>query len=551
MRCTEMWIPDVFGYPAGLPQLFRGRRHGPLRHPEAVVEPHQPLPAPHVLVGGARRHPGAHPLPAGRHLQRRAVARRAGPRRRALRRARRGATGRSCRSATATAAAGRPGRCSHGPTAGRPRRHAAGDASARRPSSSPHVEAEAGRRRAGAGVARRALLRDAPRHADQPAAAPSSATVGASGCCARPSCGRRRPPSPAAATVDPHALDDALARGAHPAVPRHPARLVDRVGARRRRGDVRPGRRRRSTQRIADRVGDARSGPAPPRWSTPPASARDEVVVTRGVCPAGPVPAALGDGRPRSSSTRRASDSLALATGALGAVASSRSWSPTARWPTATSPSPGTSTANLTSVIDVERGREVCRPAGAAPCSSWPSTNPCSTTRGTSSRGPSSRACRSDRPGVGSTVERPDRSSGSSRCTGRSARRQAAVRYVLRGRITAGSTSRSPSTGTTDEHLLSMVFPLDVHADTATCGVQFGARAPADARRRRRGTPPSSRCARTATSTSPSRRSAWPCSTTGATATASRSDGVNTVRVSLARARRSTPTPTPTSGATP
>ncbi len=55
VRCTEVWIPDVFGYPAGLPQVFRAGGMDALRHPEAVVEPHEPLPPPHVLVGRARR----------------------------------------------------------------------------------------------------------------------------------------------------------------------------------------------------------------------------------------------------------------------------------------------------------------------------------------------------------------------------------------------------------------------------------------------------------------------------------------------------------------
>ncbi len=71
VRCTEVWIPDVFGYPAGLPQVFAAGGMRPVRHPEAELEQAEPLPAQHVLVGGPRRHAGAHPLPAGRHLQRR------------------------------------------------------------------------------------------------------------------------------------------------------------------------------------------------------------------------------------------------------------------------------------------------------------------------------------------------------------------------------------------------------------------------------------------------------------------------------------------------
>ena len=71
------------------------------------------------------------------------------------------------------------------------------------------VEREALRGRAGARVARRAVLRDAPRHAHQPAAHQGSATGAASGCCARSSCGRRRP----ARAAD---LDDAVASRCSP-----------------------------------------------------------------------------------------------------------------------------------------------------------------------------------------------------------------------------------------------------------------------------------------------------------------------------------------------
>ena len=49
----------------------RRRRDAPLRDPEVVVEPHQSVPPPDVLVGGHRRQPGAHALPARRHVRRR------------------------------------------------------------------------------------------------------------------------------------------------------------------------------------------------------------------------------------------------------------------------------------------------------------------------------------------------------------------------------------------------------------------------------------------------------------------------------------------------
>ena len=49
-------------------------------HPEDLLEHHQPLPAPHLPVGGPRRHPRLHALPAGRHLRLRGVRRRGGAR---------------------------------------------------------------------------------------------------------------------------------------------------------------------------------------------------------------------------------------------------------------------------------------------------------------------------------------------------------------------------------------------------------------------------------------------------------------------------------------
>ena len=67
----ELWLPDVFGYPASLPQLIAELGRRVLPDPEAVVERHQQAGPPHVQVGGHRRHADLHALPAGRHLQRR------------------------------------------------------------------------------------------------------------------------------------------------------------------------------------------------------------------------------------------------------------------------------------------------------------------------------------------------------------------------------------------------------------------------------------------------------------------------------------------------
>ncbi len=57
-------------YTGAYPQLARLAGMEWFPHPEDLVEPDQPLPASHLLVGGDRRHPDLHALPAGRHLQR-------------------------------------------------------------------------------------------------------------------------------------------------------------------------------------------------------------------------------------------------------------------------------------------------------------------------------------------------------------------------------------------------------------------------------------------------------------------------------------------------
>ena len=69
------WLPDSFGYSAALPQIVAAGREPLVPHPEDLLEPDQQDAAPHLLVGGHRRHPGLHPLPAGRHLQLRAARR--------------------------------------------------------------------------------------------------------------------------------------------------------------------------------------------------------------------------------------------------------------------------------------------------------------------------------------------------------------------------------------------------------------------------------------------------------------------------------------------
>ncbi len=220
----------------------RRRRDGPLRDAEAVVEPPEPLPALDVLVGGHRRHAGAHALPARRHVQRRGRAGRA----RLL-----GAAVRRAHVERVVAAAVRLRRRRRRPDAGdaraapparRPRRHAAARAGLAGPVLRPGRRGDRARR-TGAGVARRALLRDPPRHAHEPAAHEArqqALRAAAAGGGAVDGHGRRRP----------RGARRAVARGAHAAVPRHHPGLVDRLGARRRRGGPRPHRRR---PRAADR----------------------------------------------------------------------------------------------------------------------------------------------------------------------------------------------------------------------------------------------------------------------------------------------------------
>ncbi len=71
VRCREVWIPDVFGYPAGLPQVFAAGGMSRFVTQKLSWNRVQPVPPLDVLVGGHRRHASTHPLPAGRHLQRR------------------------------------------------------------------------------------------------------------------------------------------------------------------------------------------------------------------------------------------------------------------------------------------------------------------------------------------------------------------------------------------------------------------------------------------------------------------------------------------------
>ena len=69
VETEEVWLPGLLRLLRG-PAADRGGVGLPLvPDPEDLLEPGQQDAAPHLLVGGHRRHPGLHPLPAGRHLQ--------------------------------------------------------------------------------------------------------------------------------------------------------------------------------------------------------------------------------------------------------------------------------------------------------------------------------------------------------------------------------------------------------------------------------------------------------------------------------------------------
>ena len=108
-----------FGYSARPAADRRGRGQPLVPDPEDLLEPGQQDAAPHLPLGGHRRHPDLHPFPAGGHLQLRSGRPGAGARRAQLPRARPRHASPWCRSATATAAAAPPARWSPRRTARR------------------------------------------------------------------------------------------------------------------------------------------------------------------------------------------------------------------------------------------------------------------------------------------------------------------------------------------------------------------------------------------------------------------------------------------------
>ncbi len=193
------------------------------------MEPVEQDAAPHLLVGGHRRHPGLHPLPAGRHLQLRVHRGRTRPRRAQLR-----GQGAGHPVPRAVRLRGRRRRSD-------PRDDGAGPAAA-----VPGGLAAAGdreavgvlRRRGGrvraarAGVVGRDVPGAAPRHLHHPgqdqAGQPAQRTPAARGGVVGH---RRRTAGRLGVRLPVRAAGPGLEDGAAAPVPRHPARLVDRLGA--------------------------------------------------------------------------------------------------------------------------------------------------------------------------------------------------------------------------------------------------------------------------------------------------------------------------------
>ena len=309
VTCTEVWIPDVFGYPAGLPQVFAAG--GMRRFVTQKLSWNRTNRFPHQTfwwegIDGTRVLTHFPPVdtysaeitPAELAESIERFAEHAwsnvslipygygdgggGPTREMLARADR----------LADLDRHAPGRARLAGAVLRARRGRGGGGRAR------------------AGVARRAVLRDPSGDADEPAAhearqpavraaAARGRAVGGDG-----SRRRRRRRSPRARR--------AVARGAHPAVPRHPPGLVDRLGPRRRRGGASTGSPPSSSERIADASRAARRPPA--RVANAATFDRAEVVVD--VAPPSrrrPHASAAPTGARRPSSRARASDSAPLA----------------------------------------------------------------------------------------------------------------------------------------------------------------------------------------------------------------------------------------------
>ena len=492
-------------------------------HAEDLLEPDQQVPAPHVLVGGHRRHPGLHALPAGRHLQRRAQRQRDGPRGAQLQ----GQGPRPTRSLVAVRL-GRRRRRPHprdarpGRAAARPRGLGAGARSRRPPRSSrrprrstrtppvwvgelylelhrgtytSQAKTKQGNRRS------EHLLREAELWA---------ATAAVRAGLAYPY--ERAGPD----------LED----GAAAPVPRHPARLVDRLGAPRGR-ETYAAARRASWRRSST----PRSGRSPARAPASSSSTRAPHAAA-GVPAGGAAPAAAG--ATPVSVTRRRRRIRPRQRPAAG------SWSTAAAW-----------SSRSCDVGERPRGgRPRARPANLLQLhpdfpNKWDAWDVDQFYR--------------------NTGHRPDR---------RRRDRQVARRRAVRGRarafgastVDADDHARAPVERGVDvdtevdwhetEKFLKVAFPLDVHADRSAVGDPVRARATGPRTPTPAGRRPSSRSARTAscTSGSPAGASAVVNDSTyghDVTRTVRPDGGTTTTRAAVAAAgARASPTRRPTRACT-
>ena len=65
----EAWLPDTFGFAAGLPQIIKAAGSKWLLTQKISWSQTNTFPHHTFRLGGHRRHPDLHPLPAGGHLQ--------------------------------------------------------------------------------------------------------------------------------------------------------------------------------------------------------------------------------------------------------------------------------------------------------------------------------------------------------------------------------------------------------------------------------------------------------------------------------------------------
>ena len=457
VETEEVWLPDSFGYSAALPQLIGAGRARKWFLTQKISW-NQTNTFPHHTfwwegIDGTRIFTHFPPVDT---YNARAVRRANWPtRERNFQDKGAGRPARWCRSAAATAAAARPARCWRGPRGcGRPgglapRWQSRGPADVLRQGRRPSTPS----RRCGSGELYLELHRGTLHHpgrdqAGQPAQRAPAARGRAVG-------GDRRRRGPG--TRYPYeAAGPALEDGAAAPVPRHPARLVDRLGAPR--GRARPTPRSPAEleaidrRRAAARLAGARPR-APLRLQRRPRTTRRAVPGARRAAPP-----ARGRPRRRRSRRRATGGGFVLDNGLLRVtidgrglvVSAGATWPPAARrW----RPAPAANLLQLHPDLPNE----------------WDAWDVDAFYR--------------------NTVHRPDRtrSSARPRTAGRRRSGSPAPSAAPASTQTAHACAPAPgaSTSTTEvdwhetEKFLKVAFPLDVHADRYAAETQFGHVVPA------------------------------------------------------------------------